>query len=290
MSTTLIATLGGLWAMLAWGASDWLAARSSKQISPYAVNLAIQLPGIIIWPLMLLISSQPIPDLHNTLILFAAGFCFSIAYISFVKALSKGHVGVVVPVSSTYPIITILLSVIFLSSIFTHQQYLAMFVIVAGVCLLGYERNTEKIPLRVLHRETTLALVAGLFWGLGNFFQNIVIGREQWISVVFIINIAMYIAVIILTLIFSRYDIKNFRRSVSNKYALWAGVLLSIGSLGFYYASGRAASVIIPSVIASASPLVASSMSAVFDKEMLGVVKRAGAVGVVVGIILLNLN
>lgn len=290
MSSTLIATLGGLWAMVAWGTSDWLAAKSSKQMSAYAVNLVIQLPGIIIWPLALVLASQSLPTLKHTFIISAAGICFTTAYISFVKALSKGHVGIVVPLGSTYPLITILLTVLFLSSTFTGLQYLAMFVIIAGIAMLAFERNRQKIPLRTLHRETVLALTAGLFWGLGNFLQNTVIDKENWISIVMVVNLSMYATVLIYTWFISRTDLVNFRTIITSRIALLAGAFLSVGSLGFYFGSSRDKSVIIPSVVTAASPLVASSLGYFFDREKLTLLKRVGAAVAVAGIILLNLK
>ncbi len=60
MSNILIATLGGLGALVLWGLSDWMAARSSKQYDVFSANLAIQIPGIFIMGVVLLFSQQKI--------------------------------------------------------------------------------------------------------------------------------------------------------------------------------------------------------------------------------------
>ena len=81
----------------------------------------------------------------------------------------------------------------------------------------------------------------------------------------------------------------EFRRVLTNKTLILAGVVFQVGSMAFYVGSEKVGSVIIPAVIASAAPLVASGLATIYDKEKLGVVKRIGAVVVVAGVIILNL-
>ncbi|HCM51980.1 TPA: hypothetical protein DIS56_02500 [Candidatus Saccharibacteria bacterium] len=291
MSDTLIATFGGLLAMVMWGTSDWLAARNSrKNYSAFEINLAIQLPGLFIMLAIMFLTGQPMPSLAHGLIITLAGLIFTGAYVSFIKALSIGEVGVVVPLASIFPLITIGLSVLFLTINFTGWQYLAMMIIVAGVILLAIEKRHRNIPLRVQHRAAVFALLAALLWGTGNFVQNIVIGKEPWQVILGFVNISMGLAAILIILFTNRLKFKaKLKRAVNNKQGLITGVSVTSGSFGFYSGSNRVGSVIIPSVVASASPLVASFLSAVIDKERLTIIKRAGAVIAVAGIIMLNI-
>jgi uncharacterized membrane protein len=63
----------------------------------------------------------------------------------------------------------------------------------------------------------------------------------------------------------------------------------AVGSIAFYLGAGYSGSVVIPAVIASASPLVTSLMAHIKDKEKLSVYKRIGALVIVLGLMLLNL-
>jgi drug/metabolite transporter (DMT)-like permease len=82
--------------------------------------------------------------------------------------------------------------------------------------------------------------------------------------------------------------LRTFKKSITYTPAAYSGIIFELGSIAFYVASHRAGSVLVPTVIASAAPLVASVMGAVFDKEKISGLKRAGAVVLVTGIILLN--
>lgn len=68
-----------------------------------------------------------------------------------------------------------------------------------------------------------------------------------------------------------------------------AGVTYRIGTIAFYIGGHRAGSVIIPAVLSSSAPLIASFWGALIDKEKLGLNKRVGAVILVAGIIILNI-
>lgn len=276
--------------MLAWGTSDWLVARNSrKKYSPLEVNLAVQAPGLFIVTALLLLSGQTLPSLKHALIISLAGLLFTVAYVSFIKALSIGEVGVVVPLASIFPLITIGLSVVFLTSIFSGRQYFSMIVVVAGIVLLAKEKRHKDIPLSVQHRSAIFALIAALFWGVGNFVQNTVIGKESWQIIFGFVNISMALAALLIILFINgKKTPRKIKEAAQNRVGLLGGTAVTTGSFGFYWGSNRIGSVIIPSVIAAASPLVASALSATFDKEKLNFAKRAGAIIIVAGIIMLN--
>jgi drug/metabolite transporter (DMT)-like permease len=82
---------------------------------------------------------------------------------------------------------------------------------------------------------------------------------------------------------------KKIARVLGNITGLVAGTILTLGGIAFYIGADRSGNVLIPAVIASAAPLVASLLSAIIDKERINVVKRIGAVIVVAGIVLLNI-
>ncbi|MES2971701.1 MAG: EamA family transporter, partial [Patescibacteria group bacterium] len=75
---------------------------------------------------------------------------------------------------------------------------------------------------------------------------------------------------------------------LSHKIGLLSGLFLTTGSIAFFYSAGRVGNVLILIVIAACSPLVASLLSAIYDQEKLGYLKRVGAALAVIGIVLLN--
>ncbi len=103
--------------------------------------------------------------------------------------------------------------------------------------------------------------------------------------------VAVFMAVeagILLALSSKKNILTAMKISLSNRVPVLAGLVFIAGSIAFYFGSDRAGSVIIPAVIASSGPLVASILGAVVDKERIGALKRMGAIIIVAGIIALN--
>lgn len=291
MSTTLIATLGGLWAMCIWGSVNWLLGRQSKKLNAVELNAVQQIGGITVITLILLLTKQHVPSIHLSLIIGTACIFFSLAFVSFLKALSIGATGLVTPTASTYPLFTLVFSAPFVALSFTRLQVLSMLVITSGIIILAYERRRKRISLVSQHRATVFALSAAVLWGIGNVIQNSVIDQTSWQSFLWILDVWLTLFAFIL---FFALKPKQFFTGVKNIFhrrnVLLTGGTYTIGSAGFYYSSVKVGSIIIPLVVSSASPLVASVLSAKFDHEKLTLAKRVGAVVVVAGIILLNLN
>ncbi len=290
MSDVAISTIGGLVAFLFWGISDWLAARNSKKYSSYDVNLALRPASLIVGVALLIASYQQISLLSSLWPIVLVGLLFSAAYIFMMKATTTGHVGVVIPLISINPLITVALAIIFTGRILTWEQLVSILIIMSGVLLLAYRRNPKRIPVKELHRETILALIAAAFWGLGFFVLDAKVGGLAWQIVYGTLSLTMFVLALIMAFTQSKISISQKMKQVSkNGEGLLSGLALMIGSLAFFYSAGRLASILILVVISASAPLVASFLSAVYDHESLVYIKRFAAVLVVGGIVLLNL-
>lgn len=289
MSTVVLATIGGLITLFCWGVGDWLTAKSSKKYSEFQANFAVQMPGALIMLAVMLLSGKNFPSVIQTMTILLIGIIFSVAYIFFIKALSTGSVGIVVPLSNIYPLITLFLSLLILGAVFSVMQIVAMVAIVLGATLLAYEKNHQKIPLKVLHRETFFALIAATLWGIGFFIVDRVINNVPWQMILGIESIFMGLFATGLLVYENGKNNKKMLHAFGNRSGLIAGVILSVGAVAFYLAASRTGSVIILAVIASGAPLVSSLLGAVIDREKIGVIKRVGATVVVAGIVLLNI-
>jgi drug/metabolite transporter (DMT)-like permease len=289
MSSTLIATIAGLVTAVLWGAGDWLTAKSSKKFDIFETFFVVELAGLIIVLPILLLSNQQIPTLSQFSILAGASLLFTVAYLMFIEALSKGAVGIVVPLSNTYALVTLVLSLIFLGSTFTNRQIGAMFGIALGAVILAYEKNHKKIPIKELHRETVLCICASLGWGTALFLINPLVDQLSWQVITGTLSIFMTsLSFLILVMYKKPKPSKLARSALRNRYGIAAGVLLTLGTFAFYSGSEKTGNLLIPAVISSGGPLVAAYLSAMFDKERLGAHKRIGAVVIVAGIVILN--
>lgn len=162
--------------------------------------------------------------------------------------------------------------------------------IVLGAALLAYQRNRQEIPLTELHKDTVLALIAASIWGLGYFILNSVVDDVSWQVIAVFTEMTMFcLAFIFLLAVRRSHTLRAIKQVSSDKLILIASVLGGVGFMSFYIGSDYAKSLVIPTVVSSCGTLIAAALGAMFDHEKLGTAKRAGAVLVVAGVIILNL-
>ena len=291
MSATLIATIAGLVTAFCWGTSDWLAARSTKKLSPMGVNFTVQSVSLLIAAGLLLAYGLHLHTIEQLVRIGLSSVLITGAFLIFLRALSLGAVGIVVPLANIYPLFTVGLTILFLKADFSATQLGAMGGIVLGAALLAYEKNHQKIPLTRLHRQTMLAFLAAITWGFGFFVLNPVVDQVPWQTISIVSELFAFVFTFIIVALASG---ANFARDTGTALRSGAAYVVGLfgmaGMLSFYIGSTRAGSVVIPTVLAGTGPLIASLWGRLFDHERIGALKRVGAVVTVAGIIILNLS
>jgi drug/metabolite transporter (DMT)-like permease len=289
MSGTLIATLAGTVTLLCWGTADWLTARSTKHYDTFEINFVVQTVSVILAVVVFFFYGLHVQDTGQVIRIALSSLLIVTAYQLFIQALSSGVLGIIVPIGNIYPLFTIVLSMVFLSTHIKSTQLVAMIGIVLGAALLAYEKNVKKLPFRELHKESGLALTAALIWGLGFFVLNPVVDKVSWQSIVVISETTAFILALLLIVATKRGQtfkaIKGVRQA---RLPIVVGLLGTTGMVAVFFGSNKAGSVLIPTVLSAGAPLVTSFLGALFESERLGIIKRAGAVIVVAGIIVLN--
>jgi len=289
MNPTLIASVAGLVTAACFGAGDWLTPRSKKTLSAWQINFVVNAIGAAIFLVILAFSSPHWPDANQWVRIIGGSALISVGYAIFVKALTIGAVGIVVPLSSTYPLVTLLLSIVFLGQTFGQAKVLAMIIIVVGAGMLAYEKNHKGVPLQRLHQASIFTMVAVLLWGTGFFIINPIIPEVNWqILAASLDSVGLVLGSLILIVAYKRRALAAGGQGLANPVVQQASILLAIGTLALYAGASRAGSIIIPVVLSSLSPLVSSSLGAIVDHERLGPIKRLGALTAVAGVIILN--
>lgn len=284
----LVATIGGLSAMLFWGVGDYLAGKAGERSDVYLVNFLIQLVALVLLLPVALFYGITIDVTSLPLVLFIA-LLFTIAYIAFVKALSIGPVGVAAPLSNGYALVTILVGIVFLNFDISAVQLLVMGVIVFGALMLVVNKDTFNV--RALKTSTVVpALLALLTWGIGFALVEVAAQDMHWSQLLFYLSFFVVVMSYSLCLLRAQ-GLPRWRelRYQLHSHALWSGVLLFFGLLGFYIAVDATESVAVPAVLASASPLITSLVAWYKDGEELSLTQRCGAVVVVCGVMTLQL-
>jgi drug/metabolite transporter (DMT)-like permease len=289
MNSVLIATLGGVSTAAAWGTTDWLTSKITHKQSAWTINFMVQVIGIVMIGLVLVLNPATLPTAIQWLRLSLGVIIINCGYLTFLKALKGGAVGIIVPLNNIYPLFTLILSIIFLGQIFKQGQVAAMLVIVAGAAFLAYEKNHQNIPLRELHHKSILATWSAVIIGFGFFILNPLFHQLSWQVLLFCESVAATIfAALTMLAVYRRSAAKTIVAGYKDKTLWTISVVGNLGAIGLYIGAGAAHSIVIPTVVAGAAPLVSAGLAAVYDKEKLGMLKRLGAVGVVGGVILLN--
>src|SRR5271157_1157350 len=131
--------LFGLTAMLGWGISDFIGAHVSRKIGPFR---AFVLTGVVTSIFLLILipfffKSATFSSLTIILVLITA-FLYMVAGLSYYKGLTVGDVSIVSPVGSSYPILTVILSVLFLGENLTGLQIAAIASAIIGSVLVSF--------------------------------------------------------------------------------------------------------------------------------------------------------
>lgn len=144
----------------------------------------------------------------------------------------------------------------------------------------------------MLHSSTVkLAVVPLLAWGVGFALLNQVVDTYAWHEILLLLTVIMVVlAYFVMLAAASRGDRKISGFAPAAKIAISSGLLLTLGSATFFVAADIGGQFVVPAVIAAASPLVTSLAAYLFDKEKLSRLNRIGAVLVVIGIALLNIQ
>ncbi len=136
----------GLSAALTFGLSDFLAALVSRQIGTLYTLLGVQVVGIVLllcyFPQAGAISHGVVESLPVILLTaIGIGTIDVLAYLSFYKGLSIGPVVIVSPISSSYGLVTVILSVLVLGEAATLRQELGICLTLAGVVLVSLDNT-----------------------------------------------------------------------------------------------------------------------------------------------------
>ena len=139
-------------------------------------------------------------------------------------------------------------------------------------------------------KKLIFAAIAALFWGIGFALVDMVIDKYSWLNFLFLLNVFMAIlGLLYYFIVHLKLPNAAELRHTYRQYAWQATVLSVVGSSAFFATAEYSGSVVVPAVIASAAPLVPSFLAHMRDNERLTLYKRAGALVIVAGLMLLNL-
>lgn len=281
--------LGGLLAMIGWGTGDFIAASTSKEIGFYKTTFWSQLVSLILYLLALLFffNLKSVSIMAIGLIILT-GFLSTIAFLSFYKGLEIGAPAIISPVSSSWSIVTVVLSIIFLGQKLTLLQGFAVFLVIVGGILTSFKWiDLKKVNFKNPAKGLTFALLSALCSGIFFIFLDILKQELGWFLPLVLIRLAAVIFLTIYLLIFR----KDSSLPKDKKINYW---LILIGGFEFFammsYGFGiNFQNTALVNPIAAAFPMVTVILSRLFLKEKLEINQFIGIGAVISALIIISI-
>jgi len=287
----LIAILGGLGAMLGWGISDFFAKKSVDKVG-YLVSLFwMQTFGLLPLLIYLIIKF----DLSNfsfnqlpTVILL--GLIDIIGYLMFYKALEKGKVSIVSPITASYSAFSVLISALAFHELITGKMFLFLGIIIVGILLTSVdlqEFNKVGFDKKDLLKGVPEALIGvALFSIWFPFWDNFVSGGN-WLILLILLRLVS--SLFLLGLIKKNNSTIKIKDLNVVRWLAVIGLLDAIAyiTLTWSYSSSSYTSII--SVLSATFSLPTLILARIFLKEKIKPNQIGGIALIFLGLALLGL-
>lgn len=281
-------TLLSVLSLVLFAVSDYAIGRSGRSLNPHIVNFMIQAMSFVtVVPILAWFGvSMPFMD---ALVCFVIGIAFGFGFYYYVTAMARGPMGVAAPIVNAYAVVTLVMGLLFFGVRLSTQAIVALALVAAGAVLLTFSKDLLKG--KMLHSTTTrLAVISMLIQGVSFAFLTPSIERNEWYEVLFFMSLGTFVTTTVIML--NRFHKKRSELRVlfTNKImvALAGGLMTGLGAVALFSAGGLGKNIILPGVLSAASPLVTSIIAYYLDGERLSLINRAGAVVIVMGMVLLN--
>ena len=292
-----ISIIAGLIPMVCWGFADFL---QSTVIRKLGVYKTIFLSNVMV--LLMTIPFAFFSDLSvaysNLFILFFGGITQTFSIFFFYESMRKGEISIVLPISASYPIITVLLLWSLLGNTIGFVTGLSILILILGVMLI----STDLKKLKHLHtvagvRESVYTL---LLWGFYFFVLEVASKKTLLFGIDFpemtfmSLFIYSYIFTSIFMLVFSiikkgvltKKDLKKNKKIVFREIYIQIIYLVSWLVLNYGFILGRA-ELIAP--ISSLYPAIAVILAIIFYKEKLVFNQKIGILTILLGLFLISM-
>lgn len=277
--------------MFGWGTSDFLAAKSSRQIGYVLTYFWTQLVAFLI-TLVYFFVKFPTLNVNNIpqflIFLIPAGFLYLVGTLAFYRGLIKGQVSLVSPIGASWSMIIVILSVIFFKEVLATNQIIAIVLITLGIIFVSINlKELSQIKKLTLLIGTKEGLVAMLAWGLSLFLIIPASKALGWFLPVFTFKFSG-LFFFTLFVLFSRHSLRiNFQLSLLTLLFL-VGFSDVIAFFGYSFGvGGEYASIVAP--VAASFPLVTIVLARIFLKEKLVLNQLFGVAGIIAGLILISI-
>ena len=282
-----IGVILGILAMICWGASDFLAAHATRKSNAIKTFFWSMFFNFVIYvAIFFTFFDVPVLSAASIFGILAMGAINTIAFIAFYNGMHKGKVGVVSPITNTWPIVTVIFALAFLGESLTALQIWAATLVIAGAILTSFKlHEVMSLSIKKAEAGVGLALLAAFMFGIFFIFVDVFVEQLGWF-IPFFLTKAVQIPYLI------GYS-KISKTSISfPRYVMWPllamGILEATGFVFYGVAITKEYTALVAPII-STIPLVTVVLARIFFRELLDINQKIGIFAIVAGIIILSL-
>ena len=294
LSTSVIV---GLIAMLTWGIADFLQSIPVRKIGIYKTMFLSNFFGYILLLPIFFFRQYLSISFSNLVLLFIGGFFQAIAVKNFYEAMQTGEIAIVTPISASYPLVSVILFILFLGSKLNFITGIAIFILILGIVLTS--TDIKKLKNIREAKGVNQAIIAFFIWGVEFFVLDLVAKEHILFGISF--PETSYIAVFFFSSLFNglfmlvyslmnkglptKLEIKDIKKPIL--IILITAITYAFTWIVVNYGLAIGNSAVVTS-ISSIYPLICVILAMIFYKEKLVLNQKIGIVTIVIGLVLIS--
>ncbi|CAN5639081.1 GRP family sugar transporter [soil metagenome] len=283
MDTALAAVLFGLGGAVGWGASNFFAAKATREKNALVTVFTSQLILFLTMGLIALIFGLRINLSWELAVFLAFNYLiFTLGLLISYKAYAIGPVSITSPIVGANSLIVVAVSVLVFGEVLRMNQWLGIVILFVGLFAATYEKKKrEKISLK--SSGVFLAFVALVLIGVGIAGFVYAIGQAGWATAVLLGYFFTAFWVGLYLTLKSQIKRLHFTQSLAGLtvFQLLGTVSVSVG------VERTLAALVVP--VSSVAPLVTSLMGLILFHEKIFRYKLLGVVLIVAGRVVISL-
>jgi uncharacterized membrane protein len=281
----------GLFSLMGWGVTDFLAAKASRDIGYYRALLGMQIVACIgLFGYFVFARPEGSWSLTTVATVVGVSVLFTAGSLAFFRGMQIGALAVVSPVTSAWALVTVVLSLIFLGESLDQWQIVGVGLTIVGIVLTSLNfKELAQTSRAKLAQGAGFAFLAMLGFGVAMPFMTPLVDTMGWFYPSLIERFASVVLLIVYALV-ARVPLRSEGRfSVLPLVVIVViGLLDAASFLSYCFGTQLALTSIIAPVV-STGPLITVALAAAFYREKMQLTQGVGLVVTVSGLFLLAL-
>jgi drug/metabolite transporter (DMT)-like permease len=278
-----LSIIAALVAMMFYGFADFVPALMVKKHNPVKITAWSFLVSSIIYGVVgLAFFSFPVLSGSDIFLLIVGSFLSAAGLLFFYKGLESGKASIIVPVASSWSILTVLIGVFLLGETLNVFQSIGIPVVIIGTILVSLrEGEVPKVRVKGATSGIYYALLAVFSWGFLYAIIGVLSKSVGWLWPIFVTSVGSTVILFLYSRV-NKIEL-SFPRDITTQFGVYA--ILNAAAFLLYSMSASYGNIAVISPIVAAAPLIVMALAYFILHERLRRNQVLGVVIILIGII-----